>query len=104
NWKFAPSCTNGRFLTARLLCKSTREDRRKVLCVWDLRIGRGERIRTSDPSVPNRVLYQAEPRPDRRGRLSYLTATVNVTRPEAAARVRRSRTVTSSSYSPAGND
>ena len=28
-------------------------------------IGRGERIRTSDPSVPNRVLYQAEPRPDR---------------------------------------
>jgi hypothetical protein len=27
--------------------------------------GRGERIRTSDPSVPNRVLYQAEPRPDR---------------------------------------
>ena len=29
-----------------------------------LRIGRGERIRTSDPSVPNRVLYQTEPRPD----------------------------------------
>ena len=29
-------------------------------------IGRGERIRTSDPSVPNRVLYQAEPRPDGR--------------------------------------
>jgi hypothetical protein len=28
--------------------------------------GRGERIRTSDPSVPNRVLYQTEPRPDRR--------------------------------------
>src|SRR5690349_18422432 len=28
--------------------------------------GRGERIRTSDPSVPNRVLYQAEPRPDKR--------------------------------------
>ena len=28
--------------------------------------GRGERIRTSDPSVPNRVLYQAEPRPDNR--------------------------------------
>jgi hypothetical protein len=28
------------------------------------RFGRGERIRTSDPSVPNRVLYQAEPRPD----------------------------------------
>ena len=27
------------------------------------RIGRGERIRTSDPLVPNQVLYQAEPRP-----------------------------------------
>src|SRR5215204_4971561 len=26
--------------------------------------GRGERIRTSDLSVPNRALYQAEPRPD----------------------------------------
>ena len=27
--------------------------------------GRGERIRTSDPLVPNQVLYQAEPLPDR---------------------------------------
>ena len=35
-------------------------------------VGRGERIRTSDPSVPNRVLYQAEPRPDPRN-LSYLS-------------------------------
>ncbi len=26
--------------------------------------GRGERIRTSDPLVPNQVLYQAEPLPD----------------------------------------
>ena len=26
--------------------------------------GREERIRTSDPSVPNAVLYQAEPLPD----------------------------------------
>ena len=26
--------------------------------------GRGERIRTSDLSVPNAALYQAEPRPD----------------------------------------
>src|SRR5688572_19243084 len=25
---------------------------------------RGERIRTSDPLVPNQVLYQAEPRPE----------------------------------------
>ena len=29
-----------------------------------VRIGRGEKIRTSDLSVPNRALYQAEPRPD----------------------------------------
>ena len=28
------------------------------------RIGRGERIRTSDSCVPNAVLYQAELRPD----------------------------------------
>ena len=27
-------------------------------------IGRGERIRTSDPLLPKQVLYQAEPRPD----------------------------------------
>jgi hypothetical protein len=27
-------------------------------------VGRGERIRTSDLTVPNRALYQAEPRPD----------------------------------------
>jgi hypothetical protein len=27
-------------------------------------VGRGDWIRTSDPSVPNRVLYQTEPRPD----------------------------------------
>jgi hypothetical protein len=33
------------------------------LYVIDL-IGRGERIRTSDPLVPNQVLYQAEPLPD----------------------------------------
>jgi hypothetical protein len=30
-----------------------------------MKSGRGERIRTSDPSVPNRVLYQTEPRPDK---------------------------------------
>ena len=29
--------------------------------------GRGERIRTSDLSVPNAALYQAEPRPDNMG-------------------------------------
>jgi hypothetical protein len=31
--------------------------------MWDLN-GRGERIRTSDPLVPNQVLYQAEPLPE----------------------------------------
>ena len=30
----------------------------------EVKSGRGEWIRTTDPSVPNRVLYQAEPRPD----------------------------------------
>jgi hypothetical protein len=29
-----------------------------------LSYGRGERIRTSDPLVPNQVLYQAEPLPE----------------------------------------
>ena len=29
-----------------------------------LKKNRGERIRTSDPLVPNQVLYQAEPLPD----------------------------------------
>src|SRR5262245_50435416 len=31
---------------------------------WAEGNGRGERIGTSDPLVPNQVLYQAEPRPD----------------------------------------
>ena len=44
-------------------------DRRPFLLIF---FGRGERIRTSDPSVPNRVLYQAEPRPDP-GRSWYLS-------------------------------
>jgi hypothetical protein len=30
--------------------------------------GRGERIRTSDPLVPNQVLYQAEPLPEHEGK------------------------------------
>jgi hypothetical protein len=34
--------------------------------------GRGERIRTSDPLVPNQVLYQAEPLPELcDGRMSW---------------------------------
>jgi hypothetical protein len=34
------------------------------VAIWRAKGGRGEWIRTTDPSVPNRVLYQAEPRPD----------------------------------------
>jgi hypothetical protein len=34
--------------------------------------GRGERIRTSDPLVPNQVLYQAEPLPERVARYSRI--------------------------------
>src|SRR3954453_15531150 len=33
--------------------------------IYARRIGRGDRIRTCDPLVPNQVLYQAEPLPDR---------------------------------------
>ena len=34
------------------------------LSVFLRNFGRGERIRTSDLTVPNRALYQAEPRPE----------------------------------------
>src|SRR2546423_14053639 len=44
------------------------------------KFGRGERIRTSDPSVPNRVLYQAEPRPDRGEPVFYPTSPLNDSR------------------------
>ena|GEM_PF-4757048 len=36
----------------------------RVAIFCKTKIGRGERIRTSDPLVPNQVLYQAEPLPD----------------------------------------
>ena len=39
------------------------DDSRNLFLLLDLN-GRGERIRTSDLTVPNRALYQAEPRPD----------------------------------------
>ena len=47
--------------------KLPRKPPRAGLFNSDCRIknGRGERIRTSDPLVPNQVLYQAEPLPDR---------------------------------------
>jgi putative FmdB family regulatory protein len=35
-----------------------------LLAICGAKGGRGDWIRTSDPSVPNRVLYQTEPRPD----------------------------------------
>ena len=41
--------------------------RRAALCFR--KFGRGERIRTSDPLVPNQVLYQAEPLPEHVGKL-----------------------------------
>jgi hypothetical protein len=40
---------------------------RGAICSFSLserKNGRGERIRTSDPLVPNQVLYQAEPLPE----------------------------------------
>ena len=43
---------------------STGGDGRRVARLDAAEVGRGERIRTSDPLVPNQVLYQAEPRPD----------------------------------------
>ena len=36
-----------------------------------LKAGRDERIWTSDPLVPNEVLYQAEPHPDAEDAIKY---------------------------------
>src|SRR5213595_679880 len=38
--------------------------RSPLILVMPGKTGRGERIRTSDLTVPNRALYQAEPRPE----------------------------------------
>jgi hypothetical protein len=38
--------------------------RHVITGAWFIDDGRGERIRTSDPLVPNQVLYQAEPLPE----------------------------------------
>ena len=46
---------------------SETQDRRSVATGGLIFGGRGERIRTSDLSVPNAALYQAEPRPDKVG-------------------------------------
>ena len=42
--------------------RELRGDKQNIAVV--LGNGRDERIRTSDPSVPNAVLYQTEPHPD----------------------------------------
>src|SRR3954451_5234092 len=51
------------FICRRVKRVETR-DRRSVSTGGRVFGGRGERIRTSDLSVPNAALYQAEPRPD----------------------------------------
>src|ERR1700744_4736890 len=52
-----PQCTDNR--------RKRRSSERSVSPFDDVRKnGRGERIRTSDPLVPNQVLYQAEPLPE----------------------------------------
>src|SRR5678815_2963167 len=47
------------------LLRAQAQARRKNRMEGPLTSGRGDWIRTSDLSVPNRALYQAEPRPDR---------------------------------------
>ena len=46
------------------LLRAQAQARRKNRMEGPLTSGRGDWIRTSDLSVPNRALYQAEPRPD----------------------------------------
>ncbi len=65
---------------------------------WE-EVGRGERIRTSDPSVPNRVLYQAEPRPDNLTILPYL----GLLRRGSSQGVQRSPALVRDSPSPSGS-
>src|SRR5262245_44162825 len=54
-------------LKKKLSCVTRQSKCKRVMRITHnpFRINRGERIRTSDLSVPNRALYQAEPRPDR---------------------------------------
>src|SRR5213593_2217497 len=47
--------------------------------------GRGDWIRTSDLPVPNRTLYQAEPRPDTTTRLSFQPQFTRFLGPEPSA-------------------
>ena len=54
------------FLSTNWPCKENAAaagDSRNLFLLFALN-GRGERIRTSDLTVPNRALYQAEPRPE----------------------------------------
>jgi hypothetical protein len=55
-------------VTGNIEGKTFKPDKDSGECVRLVKLlkinGRGERIRTSDPLVPNQVLYQAEPLPD----------------------------------------
>ena len=50
---------------------------RKAYGEADNKSGRDGAIWTRDPSVPNAVLYQAEPRPDKPNLISHLPKIVN---------------------------
>src|ERR1700719_691660 len=60
-------CTRLRLRRLRTRCRSrwTRQSVTHVTGMDPIISGRGERIRTSDPLLPNQMLYQAELRPDR---------------------------------------
>ena len=70
NWASRDAASSHRFDRNRLHGRRrqcvTQEERLPILAAAGFYLGgRGERIRTSDLSVPNRALYQAEPRPDK---------------------------------------
>ena len=71
-WRSSIGCVQA------VLSRNRRRPKLRICCNlvarWKVKCGRGEWIRTTDPSVPNRVLYQAEPRPDNRPILSQLSA------------------------------
>ena len=62
-------------------------DLRPQLSVFFVLDGRGDWIRTSDLPVPNRTLYQAEPRPDITTRLPFQPPFTRFLGPEPSALV-----------------
>src|SRR5579863_2621631 len=67
---------NGRTNRKSARTRNGEKPHRSILsCGFRDEIGRGERIRTSDPLVPNQVLYQAEPLPDVLFNLLFLHST-----------------------------